>query len=415
MPRTVIELGDKFGRLMNYGDGVYGGQFVGAMYAEAFFETDIHKIVKAGLACIPVESQYAEAVRDVIAWFDENPDDWQETWQLIEDKYNLNHDYRKFSCSGTAPDFNIDAKINGAYIVMGLLYGKGDMDQTILISMRCGQDSDCNPSNAAGILATSLGMENLPEKYKKDIDMTTRFSFTAYDFPALIEVCESLSREAVVRSGGSIEKSDDGSETFVIPVHSPVVGPNEQSWEPSEIDGDVYFTGEEYDQVRVKVRKLEDFVILWQVAGPYSKEGVEGLALYDLEFEPEHNQNSAKWVEMPVGKTGFDARVINLEQFFGVEHSVAYLRTHVWSGQDQRVIFELGSDDGIKVWLNDQPVFQNKIERPHNQGEDFVEVELSEGWNTVFMKISQSTGDWGASLVITDKERKPVDGLKYRL
>jgi len=37
MPQTVIELGDKFGRIMNYGDGLYGGQFVGGMYAEAFF------------------------------------------------------------------------------------------------------------------------------------------------------------------------------------------------------------------------------------------------------------------------------------------------------------------------------------------------------------------------------------------
>jgi hypothetical protein len=42
------------------------------------------------------------------------------------------------------------------HIVMGLLYGEGDMDKTIIISMRCGQDSDCNPSNAAGVLATSL-------------------------------------------------------------------------------------------------------------------------------------------------------------------------------------------------------------------------------------------------------------------
>lgn len=50
MLQIVVELADKFGRLMNYGDGVYGGQFVGAMYAKAFFETDIHQIVEAGLA-----------------------------------------------------------------------------------------------------------------------------------------------------------------------------------------------------------------------------------------------------------------------------------------------------------------------------------------------------------------------------
>jgi len=46
MPNLVIELAEKFGRLMNYGDGVYGGQFVGAMYANAFFETDIEKLLK---------------------------------------------------------------------------------------------------------------------------------------------------------------------------------------------------------------------------------------------------------------------------------------------------------------------------------------------------------------------------------
>lgn len=63
MPNVVIELGNKFGRLMNYGDGLYGGMFVGAMYAEAFFESDINKIIDAGLAAIPVGSYYAEAVR----------------------------------------------------------------------------------------------------------------------------------------------------------------------------------------------------------------------------------------------------------------------------------------------------------------------------------------------------------------
>lgn len=250
MPQTVIDLGEKFGRLMNYGDGLYGGQFVGAMYAEAFFETDIHKIIQAGLVTIPSESQYAEAVRDVINWHKENPSDWQKTWQLIEDKYNLNPEYRKFSCSDKKADFNIDAKINGAYIVMGLLYGEGDLDKTIVVSMRCGQDSDCNPSNAVGILATSLGMENLPEQYKTGIDNSTKFSFTAYNFPSLIEVCETLAKKAVVREGGSIKINDDGVEEFVIPVKVPVVPPMVQCWEPEEITGDVNLSAEEMKKIK---------------------------------------------------------------------------------------------------------------------------------------------------------------------
>jgi hypothetical protein len=414
LPQTVIDLGEKFGRLMNYGDGLYGGQFVGAMYAEAFFDTDITKIIEAGLKCIPEESQYTEAIRDVIKWHAENPDDWQKTWQLIEDKYNLNHDYRKFSCNGTDSGFNIDAKINGAYIVMGLLYGAGDMDQTIVISMRCGQDSDCNPSNAAGILATSLGMENLPEKYKTGIDNTTKFSYTAYNFPALIRVCEDLSRMAVIMAGGSIEKNAEGVEEYVIPVRTPVVGPLEQCWEPSAIEGDVRFTDEEMKKITIRVRKAEDFVSVWQVAGPYSKEGVEGLDLFDVAFSPEDNVNNADWKEMPVGKKGNKGRDINLEEYFGTEHHVAYLKTNVWSEGSQSVLFELGSDDGIKVWVNDNLVHQNKIERGHNQGEDVVKVDLAEGWNTVLMKITQGVGGWGTSLVITDLEHEILADLKYK-
>ena len=87
MPDVAIELGKKFGRLMNYGDGVYAGQFMGGMYAEAFFEKDVQKIIEAGLKCIPSQSQYAEMVRDVLVWHRENPDDWQDTWRLIDKKY----------------------------------------------------------------------------------------------------------------------------------------------------------------------------------------------------------------------------------------------------------------------------------------------------------------------------------------
>ena len=44
---------------------------------------------------------------------------------------------------------------------MGMLYGN-DLDEVMKISMQCGDDSDCNPSNAGGILATAVGYNNLP-------------------------------------------------------------------------------------------------------------------------------------------------------------------------------------------------------------------------------------------------------------
>ncbi len=248
MPNLVIELGEKFGRLMNYGDGLYGGQFVGGMYAEAFFEDDMEKIVRAGLKCIPKDSQYAECIRDVLTWYKQNPDDWEKTWRLIEEKYQDNPDYRKFSCD--KGEFNIDAKINGAYIVMGMLYGKGDPDKTIVISTRCGQDSDCNPSNAGGILFTTIGFENLPDKFKSALNPEGKFSHTPYNFPTLVEVSKKLVRQAVKRAGGRLEKNADGKDVFIIPIQRPKPGKLEQCWEAGPI-ANSKFTEEEMALIKV--------------------------------------------------------------------------------------------------------------------------------------------------------------------
>jgi len=234
LPNFGIRLGEIFGRLMNYGDGLYGGQFVSGMYAEAFFEKDMEKVVRAGMHCIPEGSQYYECIADVLKWWKENPNDWEKTWQLIEDKYDLDPAYRKGTC-GNKGGFNIDAKINGAYIVMGLLYGERDPDKTIIISTRCGQDSDCNPSNAAGVLFTSIGFSNLPERFTSALDKEGKFSHTPYNFPLLVHVCESLSRAAIIRAGGRIDRDDKGLETFVIPVEEPKPSALEQCWEPGPI------------------------------------------------------------------------------------------------------------------------------------------------------------------------------------
>jgi hypothetical protein len=252
LPNVVIELGETFGRLMNYGDGLWAGQFVGGMYAEAFFEPDPAKLAEAGLRCIPPESQYAEMVRDVLAWRRQEPDDWTKTWEKVEEKYHQDPKYTHGLCSkpGGPGAYSIDAKLNGAYILLGLLYGKGDPDRTIVIATRCGQDSDCNPANAGGILFTTLGFSNLPERFTSAINPEGKFSHTPYTFPALVEVSTRLVRQAVERAGGRVEKDAAGEETFVIPVEAPRPSRFEPSYRPGPI-ADSKFTDEEMKQVLV--------------------------------------------------------------------------------------------------------------------------------------------------------------------
>jgi len=255
LPNEVIALGDKFGRIMNYGDGLYGGLFVGGMYAEAYFENDIQKIAQAGLDCIPYESQYAECMRDVMKWYKENPNDWKMTWQLIEDKYYKNPEYQKYKAFEPIYWSEMDAKLNGAYILMGLLYGEGDLDKTVTISMQCGRDSDCNPSNAAGVLFASIGYDKLDKKYTANLNEETKFSYTNYNFPELTQVSLKLAKQFIIRNGGKIEKDSEGKEYFLIPKIKAKPGKLEQSWEPLPYEGNTKFSPEEMSEIKFSSSK----------------------------------------------------------------------------------------------------------------------------------------------------------------
>jgi len=215
LPREAGKYCARVGRVMNAGDGLYGGYFVTGMYAAAFFERDPRRVVEAGLAMLPPESRYAQVIRDVLAWSREHPDDWKATWQLIEQKWDKDD-----PCpDGALEPFNIDASLNGAYIALGLVYGAGDFARTLDVATRAGQDSDCNPSNAAGILGVMIGYEAIPEAWKSGIPAIAdrKFSYTDYSFETI--VASTIKRaEAVVRSAGGQVTADRLS----IPTQEPL-------------------------------------------------------------------------------------------------------------------------------------------------------------------------------------------------
>ena len=193
LPRESNKYCDRVGRVMNYGDGLYGGMFVCGMYAQAYFESDPHAVVQAGLKCIPAKSEYGRLIADLLRWHDQFPNDWRKVWQLVQDRWDKDD-----PCpDGFNAPFNIDAKLNGAYIAFGLLFGGGDIEKTMEVSTRCGQDSDCNPSSAAGVLGVMLGFDRIPAKFKADLPKfeNTKFDFTDYSFNDIVKSTEARAED----------------------------------------------------------------------------------------------------------------------------------------------------------------------------------------------------------------------------
>ena len=202
MPITASEICDKIGHIMNYGDGLYGGVYVSAMYSLAFITDDINFIVKEGLKMLPENCDFHACMVDVITWSEQN-EDWKQTWQLLEDKWG--HD---MTCpQGYLDPFNIEAKMNCAYIIMSLLYGKSDMGKTVDISTRCGADSDCNPSNSAGILGTAIGYSNIPDYWLNNVKEVEDeiFPYTNLSLNNTYEISMKHALELIERNGGELK------------------------------------------------------------------------------------------------------------------------------------------------------------------------------------------------------------------
>ena len=221
---SATEIAEKIGHIMNYGDGVYGGIYVAAMYSLAFVHDDIAFIVEEALKTIPRESEFYQCIAEIIRSYKQKPDDWKAAW--FEAQKNWTHD--KGCPDGVFVPFNIDAKINAAYIVIGLLYGKGDFGATIDISTRCGYDSDCNPSSAAGILGTMIGYSHIPDYWKQGIEKVEKmnFKYTEMSLSQVYEIGFRHAVEMIKREGGN-EKED----LYVIRYQIPRTVPFEVGFE----------------------------------------------------------------------------------------------------------------------------------------------------------------------------------------
>jgi hypothetical protein len=224
MPNTASAISDKIGHIMNYGDGWYGGIYIGAMYALAFTSNDINYIVNEALKTVPVKSEFYQCVHDVIGWHKKYPTDWKQTWLEVQKKYADD-----IGCpEGVFVPFNIDAKVNAAYVVIGLLYGGGDFTRTLEITTRCGQDADCNPSSAGGILGTILGYDKIPAYWKMGLSEAEGidFKYTTMSLNDVYEIGTKHAIQNIQQNGGKVN-----GDKIEIKLQAPVPVKFEKSFE----------------------------------------------------------------------------------------------------------------------------------------------------------------------------------------
>ncbi len=218
---AAVDVSDRVGHIMNYGDGWYSGVYVAAMYSMAFVSNDVPFVVNEALKVIPQESKYYQAMSDVIKWHKKYPNDWTKTWHEIE---NSEWGFDLHCTAGVYETFNIDATVNMAYVLVGLLYGEGDFTKSIDISMRCGQDSDCNPSSVGGILGAMIGYDKIPAKWATNYTVleVINLNDTSVSLNDCYDICYKSAIDNITKYGGEV----NGDE-ITIKYHKPKTLPLE--------------------------------------------------------------------------------------------------------------------------------------------------------------------------------------------
>jgi len=209
--------------------------------------------------------------------------------------------------------------------------------------------------------------------------------------------------EALQTAAGYLDDSELQSEAEVA-----VVGIAERTW-PAHPELTRAFLGRLLEtsgnetvrqRARAAVKRIDnagDYIRSWQVSGPYAKQGFSPQELYGVLFAPEQDHGgNAEWQGAWAGGDIERPWAVDLLKALGGSDCAAYLRTNIWSPQTQNAQLLVGSNDGVKVWLNDSVAHENNVLRSLVRDEDKVDVTLKRGWNSLMLKVTQSGGQWGA-------------------
>jgi ADP-ribosylglycohydrolase len=158
-PALAASYAEKIASVSHDGNGKYGGMFIAACIAAAFYEQTIEKIIEAGLNVIPSECEYATMTKDVIRFYKDNPDNWKDCFQYVYQSYG--YDRYPGSCH-IIP--------NAAVIILSLLYCEGDFSKAINICNMCGWDTDCNVANVGTIMGVRNGLDGIDLSWRKPIN-----------------------------------------------------------------------------------------------------------------------------------------------------------------------------------------------------------------------------------------------------
>lgn len=96
--------------------------------------------------------------------------------------------------------------------------------------------------------------------------------------------------------------------------------------------------------------------------------------------------------------------VVDFDQLYDqADYAAAYALAEIKAESASTAFLAIGSDDGLKVWLNGKLVHTNWVPRGITPDEDMVPLQLQKGSNQLLIKVQDIAGEWGFTGRFLDK------------
>ena len=215
LPATCLKIDSIAGHVIAYANGLYAGTVFDVASSIAPLYTDIHTIVKNASAAIPSHCDIHKNIDTLIWYHDNNPT--KTYWDAMNWAFGTDGQVKHTLTDGGAGSRN-----NTTIVVIALLWGNGDIINTVTYAARMGQDTDCNCGDACAILGSMLGYANLPAQWRNTYEEAAAknnscsFSGTGVSGWTYFKVLDStvaIAKKCILQSGGSYSNG-----VYVIPV-----------------------------------------------------------------------------------------------------------------------------------------------------------------------------------------------------
>ncbi|MCK9422017.1 MAG: DUF2961 domain-containing protein [Bacteroidales bacterium] len=168
----------------------------------------------------------------------------------------------------------------------------------------------------------------------------------------------------------------------------------------------------------LRVTPKRDFIPAWYILGPFpnprksetDRRGLDSVYLPEsvvdltrLYFGIDGKPIRWKFYNTPVN--GYFSLNDKIEPS---ELVVTYVVTYIYSPDNRKISFFIGSDDGIKVFFNDNKVYRYTGTRAAEPDQAEMELKMKPGWNKLLLKIENNFGGYGFYARVLDRENKLI-------